>query len=170
VGAISPSLKARRWHSQFGCVTTQTAFFCCYDCRASCFHIFIVPTLNPLAQWASRRQMKASNSRDMTTTHTTKINGSLASWTLIADSDGARGRTGFQKQYVVTINLLNNGKFLVRKYWGKAETHFSQLQTSVVGTYPFYGSAFYAARDVVNAKLDTQYVVAHHEEIKLVNA
>lgn len=117
-----------------------------------------------------RQRIEGRNSVGMTTTHTTKVNGALASWTLIADSDGARGRTGCQKQYVVTINLLDNGKFLVRKYWGKAETHFSQLQNSAVGTYPFYGSAFYAARDVVNAKLDTQYVVAHHEAIKLVNA
>ena len=140
------------------------------ETRSALCHTFIIATLNPLAQWASRRQMKASNSRDMTTTHTTKVNGSLASWTLIADSDGARGRTGFQKQYVVTINLLDNGKFLVRKYWGKAETHFSQLQNSEVGTYPLYGGAFYAAREVVNAKLDTQYEVAHHEAIKLVNA
>lgn len=106
----------------------------------------------------------------MATTHTTKVNGSLASWTLIADSDGARGRTGCQKQYVVTINLLDNGKFLVRKYWGKAETHFSQLQGSDVGTYSAYNYAFYAAREVVKAKLDTHYSVAHHEAIKLVNA
>jgi len=107
----------------------------------------------------------------MTTTHTTKVNGSLASWTLIADSDGARGRTGCQKQYVVTINLLDNGKFLVSKYWGKAETHFSQLQGSDVGTYSAYGNAFYAAREVANAKVDTgKYIVVHHEGIKLVNA
>ena len=129
-----------------------------------------MPTLHLLARGPLRQRIKVSNSKGMTTTHTTKVNGSLASWTLLANSDGARGRTGFQKQYVVTINLLNNGKFLVRKYWGKAETHFSELQSSEAGTYPFYGSAFYAARDIVNSKLDTQYEVAHHEAIKLVNA
>ncbi len=105
----------------------------------------------------------------MTTTYTTKVNGSLASWTLIADSDGSRGRSGHQKQYVVTINLLDNGRFLVRKYWGKAETHFSQLTRAEVGTYLSYDGAVYAAIDTVNAKLD-KYLIVHQESIKLVNA
>ncbi len=104
----------------------------------------------------------------MTNTHT-KVNGSLASWTLVASSDGKRGRTGYQKQYVVAIRMLTDGKFVVSKYWGKAETHFSELATSEVGVYGSFYSAKYAATEAVNAKIG-KYSLVHSDSIELVNA
>lgn len=103
------------------------------------------------------------------TTHTTKVNGSLAHWTLVADSDGKRGRSGYQKQYVVAIRMLTDGKFLVSKYWGKAETHFSELANSDIGVYGSFTSAKYAAHQAVEAKLG-KYSLVHSDSIQLVNA
>ena len=105
----------------------------------------------------------------MTNTHTQKVNGSLATWVLVADSDGDRGRQGFQKQYVIAIHLTAKDQFIVRKYWGKAEAHVSVLTSSVVGIYNSFYSANYAAVEVVNSKLD-KYELAIHDTIKLANA
>ncbi len=104
----------------------------------------------------------------MTNTHT-KVNGSLATWVLLADSDGVRGSQGFQKQYVVVMHLTAGGQFMVRKYWGKAETHISELANSVVGIYGSFFSANNAALEVVNSKSD-KYELAFRDSITLANA
>lgn len=114
--------------------------------------------------------MPARNSKGMTNqTYTGKVNGSLATWVLVADSDGDRGRQGFQKQYVVAMHLTAGGQFIVRKYWGKAETHISELANSVVGIFGSFFLANNAALEVVNSKLD-KYELAVHDSIKLANA
>lgn len=105
----------------------------------------------------------------MTNTHTNKVNGSLETWVLLADSDGVRGSQGLQKQYVVSIHLTAVGRFVVRKYWGKAETHISELANSVVGVYGSFQSAENAAVVVVNSKLD-KYKPAYRDSITLATA
>ena len=133
-------------------------------------HALTVSGCHLLAQLDLRRQMPARNSKGMTNqTYTGKVNGSLATWVLVADSDGDRGRQGFQKQYVVAMHLTAGGQFRVRKYWGKAETHISELANSVVGIFGSFFLANNAALEVVNSKLD-KYELAVHDSIKLANA
>jgi len=101
--------------------------------------------------------------------HDTYKHGALAVWRLLATSDGTRGRSGGQKQYIVRIELRLNGKFLVTKFWGKADGQaLSELASSVVGEYGNYQSAQCWAYDVVRGKLDGKYSLDYATRIELV--
>lgn len=103
--------------------------------------------------------------------HHTYQYGSLATWRLLAKSDGTRGRDGGLKQYLVRIELRKDGNFVVKKFWGKADGQaLHELASSVVGVYGEYSTARYMAYSVVREKLDRQYWTDYSKQVELVDA
>lgn len=112
-----------------------------------------------------RRTIGAGQNQSMeNTTPTTYTRNALAVWRLVADSDGTKGG---QKQYLVRIELTDNGHFVVVKYWGKREVQgLYKLASKVEGTYSTYKVAKVYAVGAVNAKLG-KYELIHHDELEL---
>lgn len=103
--------------------------------------------------------------------HSTYQHGSLATWRLLASSDGTRGRKGGMKQYLVRIELRKDGKFVVKKFWGKADgQRLSELASQDVGVYDDYASARFWAYRVVREKLDGKYWHDYAKQVELVDA
>lgn len=117
--------------------------------------------------------MLARHSVGMTNTldHHTYQRGSLATWRLLATSDGTRGRNGGLKQYIVRVELRKDGNFVVKKFWGKADGQdLYELASSVVGVYDNFTSAQFWAYRVVREKLDGKYWHDYSKQVELVDA
>ena len=109
----------------------------------------------------------------MTTTldHFTYSQNSLAVWRLLANSEGTRGRKGGLKQYLVRVDLRTDGKFIVTKFWGKADgQRLSELTSSVVGVYSDYAVADLYARMTVTEKTNGKYWTDYKKSVELVPA
>jgi hypothetical protein len=97
--------------------------------------------------------------------------GAVATWRLLAKSDGSRGLMGGLKQYIVRIELRKDGIFVVKKFWGKADgQELYELSRDTVAACDDYHEAYRSAYRVVRKKLDGGYWHDYARHIELVDA
>jgi len=103
--------------------------------------------------------------------HDTYKHGSLAAWRLLSRSDGTRGRDGGLKQYIVRVEMTHDGKFVVTKFWGKADGQpLHELASKRVGVYGNFLSARTCASMVAAEKTNGKYWSDYYHSVELVEA
>ena len=86
--------------------------------------------------------------------HPSYTRDSVAQWWLIARSEGARGRQGGSKQYLVRIEKLPDGRYVVKKYFGKDENQpIGRLQSTMEGPFRDYAVAKQVGAAAARAKM-----------------
>lgn len=106
-----------------------------------------------------------------TLNHHTYDRGAVATWRLLAKSDGSRGSMGGLKQYIVRIELRKDGIFVIKKFWGKADgQELRELSCDTVAARDNYTDAYRAAYGVVRKKLDGGYWHDYARQVELVDA